>query len=49
MVRSASMYYCSEAVKFLPDFEDIIPFKDLTGTASSGKKCERGENGLLRE
>ena len=28
MVRSASMYYCSEAVKFLPDFEDIVSFED---------------------
>ena len=28
MVRSASMYYCSEAVKFLPEFEDIITFED---------------------
>lgn len=31
MVRSASMYYCSEAVKFLPEFEDIINFEDYAG------------------
>lgn len=31
MVRSASMFYCSEAVKFLPDFEDIISFEDYAG------------------
>lgn len=31
MVRSAAMYYCSEAVKFLPDFEDIISFETYTG------------------
>lgn len=27
MVRSASMYYCSEAVKFLPDIDKIISFE----------------------
>lgn len=31
MVRSASMYYCSEAVKFFPDFDDIISFEDYAG------------------
>jgi hypothetical protein len=31
MVRSASMYYCSEAVKYLPDFDDIISFEDCAG------------------
>jgi hypothetical protein len=25
------MYYCSEAVKYLPDFEDIISFEDCAG------------------
>jgi WASH complex subunit 7 len=27
MVRSASMYFCSEAVKYLPDLDDIIKFE----------------------
>jgi WASH complex subunit 7 len=27
MVRSASMYFCSEAVKFLPDIDKIISFE----------------------
>jgi WASH complex subunit 7 len=27
MVRSASMYYCSEAVKFLPDIDRVISFE----------------------
>jgi WASH complex subunit 7 len=31
MVRSASMYYCSEAVKYLPDFDDIIEFEKYVG------------------
>ena len=31
MVRSASMYYCSEAVKYLPDFDDLISFEDCAG------------------
>jgi len=25
------MYYCSEAVKFLPDFDDIVSFEDRIG------------------
>lgn len=33
MVRSAAMYYCSEAVKFLPEFDDIINFEGFAGTA----------------
>jgi len=40
MVRSASMYYCSEAVKFLPDFEDVISFENY-----SGKKGSTGAEG----
>eukprot|EP01040_Poterioochromonas_malhamensis_P008770 gene8770-9504_t len=32
MVRSASMYYCSEAVKYLPDFDDIIEFEKYVGS-----------------
>ena len=31
MVRSASMYYCSEAVKFLPHFDDVISFEQHAG------------------
>jgi WASH complex subunit 7 len=31
MVRSASMFYCSEAVKYLPEFEDIISFSQHAG------------------
>eukprot|EP01038_Epipyxis_sp_PR26KG_P006379 gene6379-8787_t len=31
MVRSASMYYCSEAVKYLPEFDDIISFEENSG------------------
>lgn len=33
MVRSASMYYCSEAVMFLPEFEDLIKFEKFTSPA----------------
>jgi len=36
MVRSASMYYCSEAVKYLPDFEDVINFENYAGAAGDG-------------
>jgi WASH complex subunit 7 len=35
MVRSASMYYCAEAVKYLPEFEEMISFGEYAG---EGKK-----------
>ena len=37
MVRSASMFYCSEAVKYLPDFEDIIKFETYAGPTGEGR------------
>ena len=37
MVRSASMFYCSEAVKYLPDFEDIIKFETFAGPTGEGR------------
>jgi WASH complex subunit 7 len=46
MVRSASMYYCSEAVKFLPEFENTISFEAHAGTGSgSGSGSEEGQEG----
>lgn len=36
MVRSASMYYCSEAVKFLPDLDDFINFEEHSGSGPEG-------------
>jgi WASH complex subunit 7 len=36
MVRSASMYYCSEAVKYLPELENIISFEQHAGSGSIG-------------
>jgi WASH complex subunit 7 len=38
MVRSASMYYCSEAVKYLPEFEDIIEFENHVGNGNEEVK-----------
>jgi WASH complex subunit 7 len=35
MVRSASMYYCSEAVKFLPEVDDAFQFEKHTGANST--------------
>jgi len=35
MVRSAGMYFTSEAVKYLPNVEDIVDFAPLAGTGSS--------------
>jgi len=32
MVRSAAMYYCSEAVKFIPDLDEMISFEDYSGS-----------------
>eukprot|EP00602_Paraphysomonas_sp_CaronLab_P007109 CAMPEP_0185031460 /NCGR_PEP_ID=MMETSP1103-20130426/18944_1 /TAXON_ID=36769 /ORGANISM="Paraphysomonas bandaiensis, Strain Caron Lab Isolate" /LENGTH=1209 /DNA_ID=CAMNT_0027566997 /DNA_START=38 /DNA_END=3667 /DNA_ORIENTATION=- len=37
MVRSASMFYCSEAVKFLPDIDKIISFEKFSGGDQSGE------------
>jgi WASH complex subunit 7 len=31
MVRSASMYFCSEAVKYLPEFDNVINFEKHAG------------------
>lgn len=44
MVRSASMYYCSEAVKFLPEFENTISFEAHAGKGS-GTEGEEGQEG----
>ena len=38
MVRSASMYYCSEAVKFLPDIDDSVKFEELVGPSKEDNK-----------
>ncbi len=35
MVRSASMYYCSEAVQYLPDFNNVINFENAAGAGSN--------------
>ena len=40
MVRSASMYYCSEAVKFLPEFENVINFEAHVGAGRTGGEEE---------
>jgi WASH complex subunit 7 len=44
MVRSASMYYCSEAVKFLPELDDIISFEQHAGKGSEDIAPEGEEN-----
>jgi hypothetical protein len=31
------MFYCSEAVKYLPDFEDIIKFETYAGPNGEGR------------
>ncbi|GMI01982.1 hypothetical protein TrST_g6111 [Triparma strigata] len=36
MVRSAGMKYCSEAVQFLPDIDDIQEFAPLAGAGTGG-------------
>lgn len=42
MVRSASMFYCAEAVKYLPDFDDVIPFVAYAGTGREATTDEEG-------
>jgi WASH complex subunit 7 len=44
MVRSASMYYCSEAVKYLPDFDDLLSFADYAG---EGKVSTNDDNEVV--
>jgi WASH complex subunit 7 len=40
MVRSASMYYCSEAVKFLPEIDNNISFEQHAGKGvPAGTSC----------
>ena len=46
MVRSASMYYCSEAVKYLPEFEDIINFEDHAGKGVKVQTDEEEGGGI---
>ena len=36
MVRSASMYACSEAIKFVPDLDSIACFRELASNLQSG-------------
>uniref|UniRef100_A0A7S2MKL7 Uncharacterized protein n=1 Tax=Octactis speculum TaxID=3111310 RepID=A0A7S2MKL7_9STRA len=44
MVRSAGMHFCSEAVRFLPDLEDIITFQEHAGAGTQPKESvEDGE------
>lgn len=50
MVRSAGMFYCSQAVTYLPDFENVINFADWAGKgaasgASDGTPEEEGAEG----
>lgn len=46
MVRSASMYYCAEAVKYLPEFEDMISFAEYAGEGrKAAAAAEGGEEG----
>jgi WASH complex subunit 7 len=41
MVRSAGMYFTSEAVRYLPNIEEIVEFEALVG----GPKAAEGEGG----
>ncbi|GMH64492.1 hypothetical protein TrRE_jg6565, partial [Triparma retinervis] len=43
MVRSAGMKFCSDAVQFLPDLEDIPDFAPLAGEGLSGSDGSSGE------
>ena len=46
MVRSAGMHFCSDAVKFVPDLENIIEFAKYAGEGqeASSKKEAEAEN-----
>lgn len=45
MVRSAGMYYCSEAVKFLPEIDDTISFADAAGNTVITPESAEGDDG----
>ena len=44
MVRSAGMYFCSEAVRFLPDLDQIINFEAHAGTGSLDSTAENDDD-----
>jgi WASH complex subunit 7 len=43
MVRSASMYHCSEAVMFLPELEDLIKFESFTKPSETVPAAAEGD------
>lgn len=45
MVRSASMYYCSEAIKYLPEVDDLISFAQYAGDGKKKKAPEEKKEG----
>jgi WASH complex subunit 7 len=47
MVRSAGMHFCSDAVKFVPNFENIIEFAKHAGDGQVGNKNKSSESGTM--
>ncbi len=45
MVRSAGMKYCSEAVQFVPEIDEVGVFEEMAGNGSGGGDEEAGEDG----
>ena len=45
MVRSAGMFYCSQAVTYLPDFENVISFADWADKGPQKDAAENTEGG----
>ncbi|XP_064632766.1 WASH complex subunit 4-like isoform X2 [Lineus longissimus] len=41
MVRSGGLHCCSNAIRFIPDLEDIIPFEELCKEENLSLECQR--------
>lgn len=40
MIRSGGLHCCSNAIRFIPDLEDIVKFEDLCKEEGLSKECQ---------
>lgn len=40
MVRSGGLHCCSNAIRFIPDLEDIVNFEELTREEGLSMECQ---------
>ena len=41
MIRSGGLHCCSNAIRFIPDLEDIVAFEDLCKEENLSVECQR--------